>query len=106
MPIQSQQFKLTSNISMVWDAASQRLMLIDSENNTTSVFVPEHVINDSHPTNDSKSVNMQFRSVSDLGAPGDKQGDICVDATNMYICFANYTDGTNAIWRKIPLTEI
>lgn len=106
MPKQSQHLKLTNNISLVWDPESLRLMLIDSENETTNVFVPEHVVNDSISVNNGKSVNLQVRSTDSFGQAGDKQGDMCVDTDNMYICIADYTDGNNAIWRKIPLLEI
>ena len=40
-----------------------------------------------------------------VGATGDVAGSISWDATNLYICTANY-DGSTAIWKKLVLQAI
>jgi len=40
-----------------------------------------------------------------IGATGDVAGSISWDATNLYICTANY-DGSTAIWKKLVLQAI
>lgn len=106
MPKQSQHIKLASNLSLVWDVESQRLMLVDSENTLTVVLATEKVINDALVTNTAKS-HIQFRDVSGNpnGEPGDKRGDICFDTEDIFVCVEDY-NGTTPIWRRADLTDI
>jgi hypothetical protein len=38
---------------------------------------------------------------SSKGAAGDKAGDIAVEASNLYYCIDNYTNGTLDIWKRV-----
>lgn len=106
MPKQSQHIKLASNLSLVWDVESNRLMLTDSDNNLTLVFAPEKVINDSLITNNAKS-HLQFRDAGSnpIGDSKDKRGDICFDTEDIFVCVEDY-DGVTAIWKRADLTDI
>ena len=106
MPKQSQHIKLASNLSLIWDVETQRLMLVDSDNNLTMVFAPEKIINDALITNTAKT-HLQFRDVSGnaIGEPGDKRGDVCFDTEDIFVCVEDY-DGASIIWRRADLTDI
>ena len=106
MPKQSQHIKLASNLSLIWDIESKRLLLTDSDNNLTAVFAPERIIEDSYVTNKSKT-HIQFRDISSnpYGDKGDKRGDICFDLEDIFVCVEDW-DGTSIIWRRADLTDI
>jgi hypothetical protein len=40
---------------------------------------------------------------SSIGSEGDKAGRIMITNTHLYVCVADYTDGTTNIWSKTPL---
>ena len=40
-----------------------------------------------------------------LGVSGDAAGQLAYDATNLYVCVANY-DGSTIIWKKLILQAI
>lgn len=48
---------------------------------------------------------IEVRTATGTGQTGDKAGDICADATNLYVCTATY-DGSTAIWKKLVLQAI
>ena len=48
---------------------------------------------------------IEVRTATALGQTGDAAGDICADATNLYVCTATY-DGSTAIWKKLVLQAI
>lgn len=107
MPKQSQHIKLASNLSLIWDVESKRLMLTDSDNNLTVVFAPEKIVNDSLVTNNALT-HIQFKDISGNpnGIAGDKRGDICFDTEDIFVCVEDYTDGLTPIWRRADLTDI
>jgi hypothetical protein len=45
------------------------------------------------------------KTASAIGNTGDVAGSISWDATNLYVCTANY-DGSTVIWKKITLASI
>ena len=49
--------------------------------------------------------SIEVRTATGTGQTGDKAGDICADATNLYVCTATY-DGSTAIWKKLVLQAI
>jgi len=40
---------------------------------------------------------------SNIGSLGDVQGMMAIDATHLYICYADYTNGSTQIWSRIIL---
>jgi hypothetical protein len=48
---------------------------------------------------------IEVRTATAAGQAGDAAGDICADATNLYVCTATY-DGSTAIWKKLVLQAI
>lgn len=48
---------------------------------------------------------IEVRTATATGQAGDAAGDICADATNLYVCTASY-DGSTAIWKKLVLQAI
>lgn len=48
---------------------------------------------------------VEVRTATATGQAGDAAGDICADATNLYVCTASY-DGSTAIWKKLVLQAI
>ena len=48
---------------------------------------------------------IEVRTATATGQAGDAAGDICADATNLYVCTATY-DGSTAIWKKLVLQAI
>lgn len=48
---------------------------------------------------------VEVRTATATGQAGDAAGDICADATNLYVCTATY-DGSTAIWKKLVLQAI
>ena len=48
---------------------------------------------------------IEVRTATATGQTGDAAGDICADATNLYVCTATY-DGSTAIWKKLVLQAI
>jgi hypothetical protein len=106
MPIQSKHIKLANDLSLVWDVESKRMLLVDSTNTVSAIFVPEKIINDAVISNTAKS-HIQFRDKSSnpLGEPGDKRGDICFDTEDIFVCVEDY-NGSTAIWKRADLTDI
>jgi len=45
------------------------------------------------------------KTATAVGNTGDVAGSISWDATNLYVCIANY-DGSSIIWKKITLASI
>ena len=45
------------------------------------------------------------KTATGIGSAGDVAGSISWDATNLYVCTANY-DGASTIWKKITLASI
>ena len=106
MPKQSKHIKLASDLSLVWDVESKRLMIVDADNNVSAVFAPEKIINDTVISNTAKS-HIQFRDVSSnsIGEQGDSRGDICFDTEDIFVCVEDY-NGISAIWKRADLTDI
>jgi hypothetical protein len=48
---------------------------------------------------------IEVRTTTAIGQAGDAAGDICADATNLYVCTAAY-DSSSAIWKKLVLQAI
>ena len=48
---------------------------------------------------------IEVRTATAIGQTGDAAGDICADATNLYVCTAAY-DSSSAIWKKLVLQAI
>jgi len=48
---------------------------------------------------------IEVRTATGTGQAGDAAGDICADATNLYVCTATY-DGSTTIWKKLVLQAI
>jgi hypothetical protein len=48
---------------------------------------------------------IEVRTATATGQAGDAAGDICADATNLYVCTASY-DGSTAVWKKLVLQAI
>jgi hypothetical protein len=54
---------------------------------------------------DDRIVINTTKTASGIGSAGDVAGSIAWDATNLYVCTANY-DGSTAVWKKLVLQAI
>ena len=54
---------------------------------------------------DDRIVINTTKTASGIGSAGDVAGSISWDATNLYVCTANY-DGSTAVWKKLVLQAI
>ena len=54
---------------------------------------------------DDRIVINTTKTATAIGSAGDVAGSIAWDATNLYVCTANY-DGSTAVWKKLVLQAI
>ncbi len=54
---------------------------------------------------DDRIVITTTKTATGVGSAGDVAGSIAWDATNLYVCTANY-DGSTAVWKKLVLQAI
>tara|TARA_B110000483_G_scaffold112713_1_gene136917 strand:- start:1009 stop:1377 length:369 start_codon:yes stop_codon:yes gene_type:complete len=81
-----------------------------SGNSLVSVDTNGNIILDPNGTgqvqvNADRLVITTTKTATAVGNTGDVAGSISWDATNLYVCTANY-DGSTVIWKKITLASI
>tara|TARA_R110000764_G_scaffold230283_1_gene321469 strand:- start:16 stop:423 length:408 start_codon:yes stop_codon:yes gene_type:complete len=81
-----------------------------SGNSLVSVDTNGNIILDPNGTgqvqvNADRLVITTTKTATAIGNTGDVAGSISWDATNLYVCTANY-DGSTVIWKKITLASI
>jgi len=81
-----------------------------SGNSLVSVDTNGNIILDPNGTgqvqvNADRLVITTTKTATGIGSVGDVAGSISWDATNLYVCTANY-DGSTTIWKKITLASI
>ena len=81
-----------------------------SGNSLVSVDTNGNIILDPNGTgqvqvNADRLVITTTKTATAVGNTGDAAGSISWDATNLYVCTANY-DGSTVIWKKITLASI
>lgn len=69
-------------------ANNSYILYIDSYGNT---HLPSHIIFHDVP-------------ITSKGAAGDKLGEMTTDGINLYVCYADYTNGADDIWSRTTLS--
>ena len=52
-----------------------------------------------------KASQIEVRTPTQTGLPGDRHGQICTNGANLYVCIGDY-DSTSIIWGKVTLTAV
>jgi hypothetical protein len=90
-------FQYTNQVTIPAYVSSLEYEIYSDDCGTTMDIVP---LNRNY-----KSSHIEVRTPTNVGLPGDVQGQLCTNGSNLYVCVGSY-DGSTIIWGYVALTAV